>query len=261
MLGWPERLPQGRRALADILLEVCVDDPAGLAEAIAGGADRIELCAALALGGLTPSHGLMELAAQSGVPCYPIIRPRSGDFSYTVAEVAVMRADIRAARRFGLKGVVIGASHPDGRLNEAVLRVLLDEAAGMDTTLHRCIDLTPNKAEAVKIAKALGFRRILTSGGALAAADGAETLAAMMQVAGQDVIIMPGSGISVETLPALGQLPLREIHASCASALPSGGAALAFGFQSGGEKRTDKAKVAALKAALAFTGSGSPGSR
>ncbi|MFC3182306.1 copper homeostasis protein CutC [Cypionkella sinensis] len=237
--------------MADILLEVCVDDPAGLAEAIAGGADRIELCAALALGGLTPSHGLMQMAAQSGALCYPIIRPRSGDFSYTVAEVEVMRADIRAARSFGLKGVVLGASHPDGRLNEAVLRVLLDEAAGLDTTLHRCIDLTPDKIEAVQIAKDLGFRRILTSGGALTAAEGAAALAAMIKVAGPDLIIMPGSGVSVETLPKLCHLPLREIHASCASPLPSGGAALAFGFQSGSEKRTNRAKVAALKAALA----------
>ncbi|GLS86322.1 copper homeostasis protein CutC [Cypionkella aquatica] len=236
--------------MANIILEVCVDDPAGLTEAIAGGADRVELCAALALGGLTPSQGLMELAAQATTPCYPIIRPRSGDFSYTVAEVAVMRADIRAARALGLKGVVLGASHPDGRLNETVLRVLLDEAAGLDVTLHRCIDLTPNKLQAVATARSLGFRRILSSGGALTAADGAETLAAMMQAAGDGVIIMPGSGVSLETLPKLSHLGLREIHASCASALPSGGPAREFGFQSGTEKRTDRVKVAALKAAL-----------
>lgn len=237
--------------MAKILLEVCVDDPAGLTEAIAGGADRIELCAALALGGLTPTLGLMQLAAQSGALCYPIIRPRSGDFTYTVAEVEVMRADIRAARQAGLKGVVLGASHRDGRLNEAVLRVLLDEAAELDTTLHRCIDLTPNKPEAVATAKALGFRRILTSGGALTAAGGTETLAAMMQTAGDSLIIMPGSGVSLETLPKLTPLAFREIHASCASPLPSGGQARAFGFQSGSEKRTDRTKVAALKAALA----------
>ena len=236
--------------MANILLEICVDDPAGLTEAIAGGADRIELCAALALGGLTPSFGLMQMAAQSGALCYPIIRPRSGDFVYTVAEVEVMRADIRAARSVGLKGVVIGASHRDGRLNEAVLRVLLEEATGLDTTLHRCIDLTPDKCEAVMIAKALGFRRILSSGGALAAADGSETLAAMMQAAGQGPIIMPGSGISVESLQKLSHLRLREVHASCSSPLPVGGEARAFGFESGHEKSTDRGTVAALKAAL-----------
>ncbi|MDB5666782.1 copper homeostasis protein CutC [Cypionkella sp.] len=238
--------------MAKILLEVCVDDAVGLSEAIAGGAGRIELCAALALGGLTPSYGLMQMAAQSGALCYPIIRPRSGDFNYTVAEVEVMRVDIRAARKMGLKGVVLGASHPDGRLNETVLRVLLAEARGLDTTLHRCIDLTVNKPEAVIVAKTLGFQRILTSGGAVTAAAGAETLAAMFAAAGDGLIIMPGSGISVETLPKLAHLPLTEIHASCASSLQSGGAPLAFGFQSGTEKRTDSAKVASLKAALAL---------
>jgi copper homeostasis protein len=236
--------------MANIRLEVCVDDALGLAEAIAGGADRVELCAALALGGLTPSPGLIALAARSRVPCYPIIRPRSGDFCFTTAEVEAMRADIQAARQAGLKGVVIGASHPDGSLNETVLRLLLDEADGLDCTLHRCIDLAPDKPAAINTAKALGFRRILTSGGALTAAQGVETLATMFKAAGEDLIIMPGSGVSVETLPQLAHLPLKEIHASCASPLPTGGPALAFGFQSANDKRTDRAKVVALKAAL-----------
>ena len=85
-----------------MLLEVCVDDPIGLAEAVAGGADRIELCAALGVGGLTPSSGLMQLAARYALPCYPMIRPRVGDFVFTSAEVGVMRADIRTARAIGL---------------------------------------------------------------------------------------------------------------------------------------------------------------
>ncbi len=237
--------------MANILLEVCVDDPQGLAAAVAGGADRVELCAALGLGGLTPSFGLMQLAAETGLPCYPLIRPRSGDFVFTPAEVEVMRADIRATRAAGLTGVVIGASHPDGRLNHTVLEQLLAEAAGMDCTLHRCIDLAPDKVEAVQTAIALGFRRILTSGGALTAADGAETLAQMFDAAGARLVIMPGSGVSVETLPRLAHLPLKEIHASCASPLPIGGPALDFGFQSSNDKRTNSAKVTALKAALA----------
>ena len=233
-----------------IRLEVCVDDALGLAEAVAGSADRVELCAALSIGGLTPSHGLMAVAAGCGVPCYPMIRPRAGDFVFCAAEVEVMRADIRAARALGLPGVVLGASRADGCLDEAVLRVLLAEAHGLDVTLHRAIDLAPDKAAAVDTAIALGFRRILTSGGALTAPDGADVLALMMERAG-DCIIMPGSGVSVASLPRLRHLPLREVHASCAVALPHGGEPLRFGFQSVGEKRTDRAAVAALKAALA----------
>lgn len=250
MRGWWVQRQQGRRPLGRVLLEVCVDDPAGLAEAVAGGADRVELCAALGLGGLTPTYGLMRMAAGCGVSCYPIIRPRSGDFVFTAAEVAVMCADIRSAREMGLGGVVIGASLPDGQLDVAVLRQLLEAAEGMDITLHRAIDLCPDKVAAVGVAMGLGIRRILSSGGALRAVDGVDVLAAMMARAGESCVVMPGSGVSPETLPMLRALPLREIHASCAAPLPSGGAALAFGFQSGAEKRTDRAKVAALKAAL-----------
>lgn len=234
-----------------VLLEVAVDDALGLAAAVAGGADRVELCAALGLGGLTPTLGLMRLASGCGIPCYPIIRPRSGDFTFTDAEVEVMRADIRAARECGLPGVVLGASRRDGGLEEAVLQVLLAEAAGMDVTLHRAVDLCPDKRDAVETAIGLGFRRILSSGGATSAAAGVETLAMMMEAAGDRAVIMPGAGVSVESLTVLRALPLREIHASCASPLPTDPLALRFGFQSGVEKRTDPRKVAELKAALA----------
>lgn len=235
--------------MADILLEVCVDGPEGLAEAVAGGADRVEVCAALALGGLTPSRGFMEVAARAGVRCFAMIRPRAGDFVYTSAEVAVMRADIRAARRLGMAGVVFGASLPDGRLDAAVLAELLAEAGGMDVTLHRAIDLCPDMDAAVDMARALGFRRILSSGGARVAAEGVAVLAAMTARAG-DCTIMPGAGISAETVAALAGLPLREVHGSCGRAVDVGGRALAFGFQLVGQRQTDRALVAALKAAL-----------
>ncbi len=250
MRGWSGQRRRGRRHLA-ILLEVCVDDPAGLAAAVAGGADRIELCAALALGGLTPSVGFMQAAAGCGLPCMAMIRPRAGDFVYNASEVAVMRADIRAARAAGLAGVVIGASYPDGTLDADTLAVLLREAQGMDATLHRAIDLCPDPVAAVGVAMQLGFRRILSSGGAMTAPDGAATLAAMMERAGPDCTIMPGSGLTAATLPRLAHLPLREVHASCATILPSARPPVAMGFQSASAKRTDRAAVAALKAALA----------
>jgi copper homeostasis protein len=233
-----------------VRLEVCVDDALGLAEAVAGGADRVELCAALGIGGLTPSAGLMEMAAREAIPCYPMIRPRSGDFVFSLAEVAVMKADIRAARALGLPGVVLGASLPDGRLDPAVLSDLIAEAQGLDLTLHRAIDLCPDADEAVETAIALGFRRILSSGGARTAVEGIDRLAAMMATARGRLIIMPGSGVSLATLPALARLRLTEVHASCATALPAAGAPLAFGFQSTQDKRTDRTKVVALKAAL-----------
>ena len=247
---WWARLRRGKRHLG-ILLEVCVDDALGLAEAVAGGADRLELCSALSIGGLTPSAGLMGVAAGCGLPCYAMIRPRSGDFVYSAADVAVMKADIRAARTAGRGGVVLGASLPDGRLDAEVLADLVAGAAGLNLTLHRAVDLCADVDEAVETAVALGFHRILSSGGALRAVDGIGRLERMMAVAAGRLVVMPGSGVTVATLSALRALALTEIHASCAVSVPVEGRALEFGFQNGGERRTDRGKVAALKAALA----------
>ena len=229
------------------MLEVCVDDALGLAEAVAGGADRVELCAALGLGGLTPSVGLRAAAAGCGVPVLAMIRPRAGGFEFGAAEVAVMRRDIRAARRAGLAGVVLGASRGD-RLDAAVLGELVAEAAGLDLSLHRVVDLVADVEEAVAVAVALGFRRVLSSGGARVAVEGVARLAVMLRVARGRLEVMPGSGVSVATWPALAGLGCREVHASCSVPVP--GKADGFGFASGGERRTDRGKVAALKAAL-----------
>jgi len=233
------------------LLEVCVDSAADLAEAVAGGADRIELCLALGVGGLTPSVGLMRAAADCGVPVMAMIRPRAGDFVFGAGDVAVMLGDITAVREAELAGVVIGASLADGRLDGAVLAELMAEAAGLDVTLHRAIDLVPDWDEALDLAMALGVRRVLTSGRALRAAEGVGDLArAFARVAGR-LVVMPGAGVTAQTLPALRGLPLCEVHASCSVSVEARGAARAFGFASGGERRVDRAAVAALKATLA----------
>ncbi|MEO8243276.1 MAG: copper homeostasis protein CutC [bacterium] len=237
-----------------MLLEICVDDALGLAEAVAGGADRVELCAALGIGGLTPSAGLMAVAAGCGVPCYPMIRPRSGDFVFTAAEVAVMRADIRAVQAAGLTGVVLGASRPDGQLDAAVLADLVAEAQDLDLTLHRVIDLTPDVEQAVDAAVQLGFRRILSSGGALVAPQGVARLARMIKAAAGRLSIMPGSGVSVASWPSLAGLRVSEVHASCALPVKTQGRAVEFGFVSVAERRTDRAEVAALKAAITRPG-------
>ncbi len=244
---WLALRQRGRRRLGK-LLEVCVDDPLGLTEAQAGGADRVELCAALALGGLTPTAGLM--AAVRAIRTHAMIRPRSGDFCFSPAETAVMRADIVAVRAAGLAGVVLGANLPDGRLDFPLLTALTDHARGLDLTLHRAIDLTPDPLAAVDQAIALGFNRILSSGGEKTAVEGIARLRAMMDHAAGRIVVMPGSGVSLATLPALRALPFTEIHASCAAPIPAAPRALKMGFASGTEKRTDRALVAALKTAL-----------
>jgi copper homeostasis protein len=122
--------------MADILLEVCVDDVEGLHAAIEGGADRIELCSALAVGGLTPSVGLMSLAGRCSVPTYAMIRPRAGDFVYCEDDLAVMEDDIRFAATCGISGIVFGANHADGRLDEEVLKRLSDVVGSKPSTLR-----------------------------------------------------------------------------------------------------------------------------
>lgn len=235
--------------MSRILLEVCVDDAAGIRAATEGGADRIELCAALALGGLTPSAGLMALAANGPLPAYAMIRPRAGDFVWSADERAAMLAEIRATRRAGLAGLVIGASLPDGRLDGAILSRLVDAAEGLDITLHRAIDLCPEPEAAMELCARLGIRRVLSSGGAMRATDG---LARLQAMAGRGVTVMPGGGISAENAGTFAAaLDLTEIHASCSSPLPAAEPKVAaFGFQPPGARFTDPAKVRALRQVL-----------
>lgn len=238
----------------EILLEVCVDSPEGLAAAIAGGADRIELCAALETGGLTPSAGLMALAAKAPIPVYAMIRSRPGDFVYDEGDVAALLADIDAVRAAGLAGVVLGANRPDGSLDRDVLARLTGRAKGLGMTLHRAFDLAgPDFAPAIDLAVDLGFERILTSGGETTALKGVDALQACLAHAGDRIAIMPGSGVNLETLGAIrARLPFRQIHSSCSVAADiAGGKALELGFVSPRLKRTDAAIVRAMKAALA----------
>lgn len=231
-------------------LEVCVDTAEGLAQAVAGGADRIELCAVLGLGGLTPSAGLMAEAARCGVPVVVMIRPRAGDLVWSEPEVAMMEVEIAATRAAGLAGVVLGANRPDGRLDLPVLQRLVASAAGMELVLHRSFDLTPDMAAALEEAVALGFRRILTSGGELTAEAGASRIAALVAQARGRITIMPGSGVNPGNAQMLKGLGISEIHASCATSQPVAGRAVEMGFAPAVRRQTAAELVRALRKAL-----------
>lgn len=232
-----------------ILLEVCVEDAAGLTAAVEGGADRIELCSALSVGGLTPSSGLMRLAARAPVPVYAMIRPRAGDFVFDADDVAIMLDDIDAARSAGLAGVVLGASLADGRLDVATLTLLVERAAGLGLTLHRAFDLVPDFRDAIETAVSLGFERILTSGGQKIAPAAVETLFDIMAAARGRVSIMPGSGVRLDTIEdLLARLPVHEVHSSCSVDEPAQDARLvSLGFVPASARRTDSASVRGLK--------------
>lgn len=234
------------------LLEICVDDAAGLDAAIRGGADRIELCSALSIGGLTPSHGLMRHAAQtSTIPVYPLIRPRAGGFDYSAAEVAMMEDDIIRARELGLPGVVIGATSGDGTLDEATLRKLIDAAKGLDISLHRAFDMVKDPMRALETAIDLGISRILTSGCAKNVRLGFETLRALAARAEGRISIMPGGGVTIDLVPDLLALPgIHEIHASGSSSVEEQASLVEFGFATPQRRQTDKDVVHKLKQAV-----------
>jgi copper homeostasis protein len=235
-----------------MLLEVCVDSPDGLRAAVEGGADRVELCCALALGGLTPTIAIMQAAARAGIPAVAMIRPRPGDFVWSKADIDHMQAEIEAAQAQGVAGIVIGANRTDGALDDRVLRKLLcGLQPGVQKVLHRAIDLTPDPVAAVEIAISLGFDRILSSGGAARAADGIDVLCAMQDRGGARITIMPGSGVTAGNVGALlERLPVTEIHASCAGDLPQDERAVLLGFTGPVRRETDARHVRDLRQAL-----------
>lgn len=233
-----------------MILEVAVDEPLGLSAAVAGGADRIELCSALALGGLTPSVGLMRQAAGCGLPVMAMIRPRPGGFCLDDKDLAIMLADIAAARQAGLAGVVFGALTPDMTLDVPKMAQLCAAAAGLQITLHRAFDLIEDWHPALDHAVALGVHRILTSGGALSAPAGITRLAEMIAYAAGRIRILPGAGISADTVRPLMNLNVEELHASCSAPISDDAKAISFGFADPNARRTDAGKVRALKAAM-----------
>jgi len=235
-----------------VRLEVCVDSPEGLTAAVAGGADRIELCAALTLGGLTPAPGLLAQAALSGLPVMAMVRARPGDFVCSGADLEAMVADIHAVRAAGLQGVVLGASMADGRLDLVALARLRAECDGLQVVLHRAFDLVPDMAQALEQVIALGFDRVLTSGGALRVIEGLDRLAQVYRMAAGRIEILPGSGITPQNVAqVLAAVPVPFVHASCAAEITADPRVMAMGFAPPVRRETDAGKVREMQAVLA----------
>ncbi|MDK9736204.1 copper homeostasis protein CutC [Vibrio sp. D404a] len=187
-------------------LEVCIDNLESLHLAIEGGADRIELCSSLALGGLTPSFGFMKKAAKlSSVPVYAMIRLRQGDFIFGQEDIECMLEDIEAASIAGLTGVVLGVTNTDGSLDLNAMERLTQKAKGLNLgmTLHRAIDVSPDYTLTLQQAIELGFERVLTSGLAPTAEHGIDVLEDMVKFAKGRIDIMAGAGVNAENASLL----------------------------------------------------------
>ena len=204
------------KVLNGIRVEVCVYSIESALEAQIGGADRIELCDNLYMGGTTPSAGMLELAKELlDLELYAIIRPRGGDFLYTAHEFELMKRDVLMAKKCGLDGVVIGILKKDGTIDKERTSELMALARPMGVTFHRAFDLTPNPYEALEDLTDLKVDRILTSGHARSAFHGIELIADLVAQTNGHISIMPGSGINEENVvEIITRTGAREFHVS-----------------------------------------------
>lgn len=235
-----------------VRLEICVEDMAGVAAAIAGGADRLELCSALALGGLTPSPALIDRAVAGGLPVHVLVRPRPGGFVLDDAAAALVAADIREALARGAAGVVVGALTPDGRLDRDRLARFRDAARDGAAVLHRAVDLLADPADAVEPACALGYDGVLSSGGATQAMAGAATLARMVERARGRLAVIAGAGVAPGNVSALvAASGVRHVHGSAGGTVDEPDERLVrLGFAAPARRATSRAVVAELRRRL-----------
>ena len=184
------------------ILEVAVDSLASARAAIAGGADRLELCCALTIGGLTPYPELLQqIRAESDINIRCLMRPRAGDFLYTKEEILMMAAQIEKLRDLGADGFVIGCLDAVGNLDAKAMEPLLKAAEGTGLTLHRCIDVSRIPTETYLTAGSLGIDTVLTSGAAGGCLKGIETIGKLLELrdsqGGPEVLIGAGVNASV----------------------------------------------------------------
>jgi copper homeostasis protein len=198
------------------VLEVAANSVASALAAEAGGAARVELCSALEVGGLTPSHATIAIAVEHlRIPVHVLIRPRAGAFVFDDLECEVMRRDIGISKSLGCAGVVIGVLTADGDVDAVRCRVLMDAAQGMSVTFHRAFDFARNPERAVEAIIALGCDRLLTSGQAADALTGAPLIRKLIEQARGRIAIMPGGGIDAHNIAAVAQATgAGEFHAS-----------------------------------------------
>jgi copper homeostasis protein len=206
-----------------VLVEACVDAIDAAIEAERGGAGRIELCGELLQGGVTPSAGLIgSVRDRLTIPLFVLIRPRTGDFHYSADERDVMLRDIALAKSLGADGVVFGALTADGCVDVEIMRELIDAARPMQVTFHRAFDFARDQEAAIDALLSLGVDRVLTSGGASSALEGATRLRDLQDRAGNRLTILAGGSITAsnvgEVVRASG---LREVHVRAAERVES----------------------------------------
>ncbi|MEM7312689.1 MAG: copper homeostasis protein CutC [Planctomycetota bacterium] len=202
-----------------ITLEICIDSVAGAIAAYEGGADRLELCSGLAEGGVTPSPSLVrEVVAATPLPVMCMIRPRGGGFQMTEAELRIMESDIGLLQDAGAYGVVFGVLDEKYNVDQTACARLLAAARPHSVTFHRAIDVAADLDRAMQTLVDLEFDRVLTSGQAVTAEKGLAEIQRLNERFGQNIIVMPGAGLSPRNARAIiNASGVTEIHGSASS--------------------------------------------
>ncbi|MBO4671754.1 MAG: copper homeostasis protein CutC [Bacteroidales bacterium] len=202
-----------------LLFECCCTSVQEVAEAIEGGAGRIELCEELGIGGVTPSEDLIRevqaVCTKMGVPVNVLVRPRGGDFVYSEEEAETMLQQISLCKALEVNGVVIGALTPDGDVVMPLMKRLIAEAAPLEVTFHRAFDECRNPRKALEDIISLGCQRLLSSGQAKSAYEGRGLLAELVRQAAGRIIVMPGAGINPINIASIVEISgAVEFHGS-----------------------------------------------
>jgi len=237
-----------------VLLEVCVQSPADCLAAPQGGADRVELCQAIELGGLTPSLGTVSAACErSPLPVIVLARPRPGDFVYTREEIDLVRREIECIRDAGARGVALGALTSDGDVDLEALESWSDVSGELELVFHRAFDSCRDPSGALSLLADRGVRRVLTSGGAPTAAEGAATLAEWIQLISDRLEVLPAGTIRASNVAALVEATgAGQVHFRAPALTGSSGDRPALGTSDTGlHEVTDAELVRAVRDALA----------
>lgn len=197
-----------------MLVEVCCNALESALNAQAAGADRIELCSELGIGGITPSYGVLQLVLERlTIPVHVLLRPRSGHFTYSDTEFEVLQQDLEACKELGVAGIVSGVLHADGTLDRHRTQQLVAQAKPLQFTFHRAFDWIPNKEEAILELEAMGVDTVLSSGGETTAKMGLEVLKSLKQSLTR-LELMPGAGINDANAHIFKEAGFNALHFS-----------------------------------------------
>ena len=203
-------------------LEICANSYQSAINAQKAGADRIELCSELSVGGITPSYGLLKKISENiTIPVHVLIRPRSGNFYYSTIEFEQIKKDIKICKEFGFNGIVSGVLNEDNSIDILRTKELITISKPLSFTFHRAFDCAENPKKSLLELIDMGIDRVLTSGLEEKAENGIELLIDLQEIAKDNLIILPASGINQKNVHLFKKVGFKEIHSSASKIIKS----------------------------------------